>query len=67
MLYYFTFGSEDVGRSVWPQIIKMAAGVGGSFLYLVLLRPFAAERFVQSLPTQKTFCKVFKELSNGIR
>ena len=51
MLYNFAFELEEIGRSVWPQTIKMTAGVGGSFPYLVLLRPFAAERFILSTYT----------------
>ena len=51
MLYNFDFELEEIGRSVWPQIIKMTAGVDGSLPYLVLLRPFAAERFILSTYT----------------
>ena len=47
--------------------MKCAAGVRDSWRYLVLLRPFPAERFIPSTYTQKMFDRAFKELSIGIR
>ena len=47
--------------------MKMTAGVDDSFLYLVLLGPFADERFIGSSCTQKMFDRACKELSIDIR
>ena len=64
-LWFWVF--EDWTESLDANWRKCAKGVSVSWLYLVLLRPFADERFILSTCIQKTFDKAFKELSNGIR
>ena len=67
VFYNFGFECVDIGRNACPQTHENERGSADISGVSVVQREFAAKRLHQSIHTQKTFYRAFKELSNGIK